>query len=296
MLKKILLALVAISLFFAFTSASETGIKFAINTQLLNLVKKIDYSKKFSNTTLIGTEGVSYVKNSFPSVSLKASNLTITKFENPDNVEVETNMADKSLKLHLKNIKVNLQVSYELRVVSLLKDSGKNTNIDIALDEFVFVIQFLDNKISIKDLKFKIAKIDFSLNQVILNFILKIFKNTIISKLNQSVDLMRVSMEQKLNQVMSSEKLIDLAGMGIGVNATITEKPNMELFDKNSFNKVEKNSNPLMQIFVDIVQEILEVEQGKKIIILAYLFYKNKKFLFYIFIYNWYFEMIKFCL
>ena len=260
MLKKILLALVALSVFFSFTSASETGIKFAINTQVFDLIKKIDFSKKLSNTTLIGAEGLSYTKSSFPSVSLKVANLSIVKFENPANVEVETEMDDKSMLIHLKGININLQASYQLIVVSILKDAAKNSNIDIKLDEFVLALQFTGDRIIVKSLKFKIEKVDFSLNQIILNLILKMFKSTIISKINQSVELMRIAMERKMNQMIQTEKVIDLAGMGIGVNATFTDRPDMQLFDKKNF---VKNSS-FVQIFVDLVQEIIESEEGGK--------------------------------
>lgn len=261
MLKKILLALVSISIFASFTSASETGIKFAINTKVFDLIKKIDFSKKLSNTTLIGTEGISYTKKSFPSVNLKVSNLTIAKFANPENVEIETDMADKSMLIHLKGIKFNLFVNYELKVVSILKDSGKKSSIEVDLDELVLALQFTGDKIIVKSLQYKLAKMDFSLNQFILNLIMKMFKNTIISKINQSVDLMRISMEQKLNEAIQTEKIFDLGGMGIAVNATVTERPDMQMFDKNNSEK----ANSFAQIFVDLVQEILEREEASKI-------------------------------
>ncbi len=263
MLKIVLLLSTLFSVLIAFTGASETGIKFTFDTKLLNLVKQIDFSKKFSNTTLIGSEGISFIRESFPSVTLKANNLILSKLENPESIEVETNMENRNLKLHLKNMKLSLQVTYDFKLISTFKDSGNNTNIDIVLDEFVLSIKFTESKISIDQLNFKFAKIDFSLNEVILNFILKIFRNTLISKLNKSNEFMRVSMEKKLNKLISTEKLIDLQGMGIGVNATFTEKPNMELKDKITFERIEENSNPLMRIFVDLVQEILESEKGK---------------------------------
>lgn len=274
MLKKILLAFAAISLLLGFTSASETGIKFAINTQVFDLIKKIDLSKKLSNITLIGAEGVSYTKNSFPSVNLKIANLSIAKFENPENVEIETDLTDKSILVHLKGIKINLQTSYQLRVMSALKDAGSNSSIEVFLDDFVLALQFSGGKINVKSLQFKLAKVDFSLNQFVLNLILKLFKGTLISKINQSVESMRVAMQMKMNEMIQTEKLIDLAGMGIGVNATVTDMLDMQVFDKNNFDK----ASSFVQIFVDLVQEILESEEGSK-----NNFYKLFLFLFFYF-------------
>jgi len=270
MLKKILLALTAISLLFTIIATSETGIKFAINTQVFNLMKGINFSEKLANTTIIGSEGVTYEKDSFPSVALKVSDLIIVEIKNSESIQIDTNKEERSLQLHLKTITAKLNVNYELKVASILKDSGKKTNIDIVLDDCVLGLQFTGDKVLFKSLNFKIAKADFSLNQFILNFILKMFKSTIISKLNQSVDSLRITLEQQLNSMINTEKLIDLGGMGIGVNATLTEMPNMELYDNSRFVKSQKGT-PFVKVFVDLVQQILESEQGSNIRFLIFL-------------------------
>jgi len=273
MIKKLLLALAAISLFLGgFTSASETGIKFAINTQIFDLLKKADLSSKLSNITLIGAEGLNYAKTSFPSVQLKVANLSITKFENPENIEVESEILDKSMQVKLKGIKMQMKVSYDLKVISILKDGGSNRTIELEFDEFALALKFTGDRIKVKSFNFKLAKVDFSLNQFILNFVLKMFKNTIVAKINQSVEFMRVAMENKLNRITQNEMLIDLAGMGIGVNASVTEMPNIQLFDKNNLVK----DAPIMQVLVDLVQENFQSQEASKIYILLINFEKKK--------------------
>lgn len=273
MLKKILLALVAISLVLSFAEASESGIKFALNTKILNMLKKIDYSKKLTNKTLIGQKGITYEKKSFPSVVLNVFNLTVSRFENPTDVAINADNNDKSIEIVLKNITAECKFAFSLKVASIIKDSGMNSLVNINLDELRFVLKFEANRVAVKTLNFKLSKVDVNLNKTILNFILKLFKSNIVSKINASVEQIRSAIESSINNFISSQSLIDLAGMGIGVNATFTDKPAMDLFNVNTKEKIAEKFS-FAKVFVDVIKDILSTEDnGKKNISLKLYFY-----------------------
>lgn len=267
MLKTFILLTVTLLTIFPNISCGESGIKLSFDTQLLNILKKVDINSKISNMTLIGQEGLSYEKTSFPSVDFKVLNLTINKFKNPEDIVIDNDKANKFLQIKFQNFEVELKATYNLKIASLLKDQGKNSLIKVELEEFLIGFQFTNEKILIKTFDFKIKNINFQLNQWILNLLKKLFMGMIIKNINESVDSFKLGLEEKLNTAINSKYLIDLGGMGIGINSTITEIPNMEVFEiKNNTNFRNLQMQNLMQNaneFFEIVQDVLNEKEGK---------------------------------
>jgi hypothetical protein len=218
---------------------AESGIKISFDSQLLNLLKKVDINSKVANMTLIDKEGLIYEKKNFPSVYMKIINLTIhnIKTPNPENTIIENDNANKILQIKLKNFEVELKASYDLKIATILNDQGKNSLIKIEIDQFMIGFQFTNDKILIKSFDFKIKKVNFEFNNWVLNLLKKLFMSEILKQVHKSVDTFKQGLEEKLNNSINNKFLIDLGGMGIGINSTITEHPNMEVFEINSNKK-----------------------------------------------------------
>jgi len=253
------------------TSCGESGIKLSFDTQLLNLLKKVDINSKVANMTLLGEEGITYEKKNFPSVYLKVLNLTINKIKNPEDISIDNDKQNKFLQIKFKNFDVELKASYDLKIASFLNDHGKNTLIKVELEHFLIGFQFTNEKILIKTFDFKIKHVDFTLNQWVLNLLKKLFMGMVIKKINQSVDSFKLALEEKLNTAINSKYIIDLGGMGIGINSTITENPDMEVYQiKNnarySFtSNTNTNTMDKVEKLFDIFSDLFEQNKGKKI-------------------------------
>ena len=246
--------------------SSESGVKFSVNSNIFNLVTKIDLSAKLTNLTLIGESGISYEKSTFPSLTVKIANLTISKFDNPENIEVNQNPQEKTVEFIFKNVSLTLKTSYYFRALSMICDQGKESTIDVVLDRFIIGLDLHLEKISVKSFDMKISQVDFNMNKSIMNFILKIFKSMIVNRINQSVGLIKESIESGLNSFVTAEHLVDLASlgglpsMGIGLNYTITEKPKMDLKEKKGF----KKNFMFVELFTELIKEAIHETQSKK--------------------------------
>lgn len=275
--KHLLLIIAFIFLSFTFTQSSETGIKLSFDTQLLNILKKVDMNSKFSNMTLIGNEGYSFEKKSFPSVYMNIKNLTVNKLRNPEDIIIDNDKASKSLQITFKNFMVQLKATYDLKIASILKDQGKDSMINIELDNFLIGFQFTNERVLIKSFNFTIKSVDIKLNQWLLNLLKKLFMGMIIKKINKSVDSYKSEIEEKLNLAINAQNLIDLGGMGIGINSTITEIPNMDVYEiknnpdyllrgdnGNNGNQQAKNAAIIAsQLYDAFAESVMENDDGK---------------------------------
>jgi hypothetical protein len=234
MLKTFILLLTTILIFLnnSFCQESQSGIKLSFDTQLLNLLKKIDINSKITNMTLINQEGITYEKKTFPSVYMKLLNLTVNNFKNPksEDIIINNDKQNKIVEIKIKNFEVELKATYDLKIASFLKDQGKNSLIKIEVNELLLAFQFTNERILITNFDFKLKNVEFKFNQFILNILKKIFKGLIIKQINKSVYTFKNELEESLNKMIYNKYLIDLGGMGIGINSTITESLNMDVY------------------------------------------------------------------
>lgn len=258
---KTFLLIVSIFTILSISACGESGIKLSFDTQLLNMIKKVDLNSKFANMSLIGAEGIKYDKPSFPSVHLNVYKLFISKMKNPEDIIIDNDKDSKFLQVKFRNFDVELKTSYDVKVMTYLKDQGENSKISLEMEEFLIGFQFTKEKVIVKTFDFKIKHADVELNSWFYDIVKRLFMGLIIKNINNKANSFKTSLEEKLNNAINSQYLIDLGGMGIGINSTITEIPNMDVYDmkkKEYKNILMENANEFFNVISDAFEEIKE--------------------------------------
>lgn len=234
--KAISVILILTSILLTFAVTLNSGIKFGLDTEIFKLVKKMNLNKFAQNKTLVNSDGYVYSSPDFPSYKIRVANLNITNVGNPASEVVRTrvdpNSDTKFLEISLERMQIDLTTDFDIEVISYFKDQGRNTPIRVFLDRIDGEIYFNNGNVHFTKFQVQIGQIDIKFNSFWFKTIYYLGSKLIISSINTAVSNLHDNLEKSLNEFITSQWLIDV-GLGIGINATNVDRPQLEIFEKS---------------------------------------------------------------
>ena len=233
--KAISVFLILSSILLTFAVSLNSGIKFGLDTEIFKLVKKMNLNKFAQNKTLIPAEGYEYSSSDFPSYSIKVANLKITNVGNPASQVVKTRVDPysdtKFLEISLGRMEIDLSTDFDIKVVSYFSDHGRNTPIKVVLDRIDGEFYFNNGNVHFTKFQVRIGEIDIKFNSYWSKTIYYLGSKLIVTSINFVASSLHDALEKSLNEFITSQFLIDV-GLGIGINATNIDRPQLEIFEK----------------------------------------------------------------
>lgn len=216
-------------------AASNSGLKFAINTEAFKLLKKIDYNIFFRNKILVPKEGFNYEKKRFPSVKLHVDNMIIKKIKKPSKIDVNTrsNSDHNYLSVFFNDIIIDITLDFNLRVMSIIKTRKTQVPLTVYIRCIRGEIYFDNGDVHFTQLKTDFGKIDIDFKSKFLNFVYSIFKNQVKSSLSSVIEKSTKDIEKVLSGIIKSDFSVD-SGWGFGFNVTNVERPQLLLIGNSS--------------------------------------------------------------
>lgn len=242
-LKKIFPILILLSAFMAI-SAFHSGVKVGLDTNLLNILGRVDLNKHLQNKTVISN--LTLEKSSFPAYKVNIGELTFTNVAKPEKVSISHDKASNSLSVLFEGLLFELRTSFHIKVVSLFSDQLVNSAVKISVDKVDASLGFNNNNVKINKFVVSVKDIEMQFNSIFFRTIYKFFKGLMINMINSEVARVHGEIERSINSLLSEESIINI-GMGIGFNVTNTDKPEIVFVDKlDTFAK----SNPASLTFL----------------------------------------------
>jgi hypothetical protein len=193
---------------------------------------------------------------------LKLHSLSINKFNNPNDVRLKNDKENKYLEISLTDFQIELKADYDLKVATLFKDHSPSSLIGVAFEEVFLGFKFTEEKILVEKFDMKLKEVKIVLNEWLLDLIKRVFMGKIIETINESVSQFKGELEEQINLAVHGKYLIDLGGMGIGVNATVTESPYLEVVDAQR-KKAASSLSSLSYAFAEILTESFEAVEDQ---------------------------------
>ena len=228
-------------LLLSFTTCEYSGVKAAIDSNVFKVLTKIDFNSLFKDKVLIDQAQITgtYIF----SYSVDIENFTLTNLTAPEEVKIETGTNDLGLpfvKVNLYSVTADILIDYLYIKYGLVHDTSRGVTGDIVFSSATLQYYFNnEGKIVIDNFLVEISSLTIDIKQDFLNWLINVFKSYIKNKVQEKLDTMGDTIEEKFNTWVGSEFLYDL-GYGIGLNLTFLEKPHMTLVDKDQINQYLK--------------------------------------------------------
>jgi hypothetical protein len=228
----LILALTLTSLVNFSLCRDNSGLKFAIDTKLLRLIQTVNLNSFAQNRSLVSEAGLKIESTSFPSYKVNVRNLTLTNVKNPEKVDLFTRQEGQSyfLNVVLEKFEVDLETSFDVTVLSVFSDKLERSPIKVVLDKIDSEFYFSNGDVKFSKLDVTIGKIDIKFNSVFYKLIYSLADSLIIKGINKAASNIHHLLEKAVNKFVSEELLFDV-GMGIGINATNVDRPELEVFN-----------------------------------------------------------------
>jgi hypothetical protein len=222
----------------AIFSATNSGVKIGLDTNLLKILSRVDLNKHFQNKTLISNE--TYQKTSFPSCDVHVGEIKVTNLENPQ-VNIKTDKVTKSLQISLENFHIDLISTMNFKIISILSENLVNSPIKIGIEKIESIFTFVSGEVKVSKFSFVIRDLQVDFSSFVFKTIMKFFKGPLLSLLNSELSKIQEEISSTLNTFFSKENIINV-GMGIGMNVTTTDKPDLVFVEKLE-NFIENGDN-----------------------------------------------------
>ena len=230
-----------------------SGIKIALDYSNLNLLKNLNYTNLLLNKSFL-PHALNLGNGGILGYQINLGNITVNQLNPPQIADVQPRDVDSttpSIKISLKNIYVKLLCDYSVSI-SAFKDNGKQSAVEINITQFSLDLTFnkTSNYIKVNQILLELNNLEINFNGRILKALYWLIKYKVISFINTNVQSLSSNLENLLNNLSNSPILFNIDGLKIvGLNLTITEKPNL-IFSQTSTKTKNSFSNPSIVKFL----------------------------------------------
>jgi hypothetical protein len=128
-------------------------------------------------------------------------------------------------------MELEIITNYDISVITLLRDQGRNSHIHVVLEEINGEIYFQDGQVHFTKFYVKMGNISLQFKSIIFKTIYKMFSGLITNKINDQINKIQGNIEKAINEFINAPFIVDV-GYGVGMNLTNTERPELFLYDK----------------------------------------------------------------
>jgi len=237
----------SIFLFFSFFSSifcDNSGLKFALDTEIFQILKTLPVEQYLKNKTLTPAEGIDFSKGGLLSYHIHIDKLSCTKVINPTNISIKSNL--NSLGILLQHIELTFVTNYDISILGILKDKPEQIPVTIILDSIDSNFTFSSGNILFSKLTAQIGSIDIKFSSTFWNILYTIFHGLIVDAVNRNIDFFHTLAQDGINKFISEQFVLD-SGFGLKLNLTNIDRPEL-------ISKEEKRVLPFLN-FLDYTQE-----------------------------------------
>ena len=212
----------------SFSLCQNSGIKFAITSEIFKILTKFDLNNFLQNKTIIDYAEASgkYLFN----YDVTCENLTITNIIAPSNVTIfhDKNAEDlPQVKVDLYNIELAIKIDYLYVKYGLIKETMNNPVGSVVISSLDFIFYFTkDGELVISDFIVEIESLEIDVRKDFLNWLIGLFKGLIKDQITNKLESLGDTISEEANNWINNEFTYDL-GYGIGLNLTFLLKPQL---------------------------------------------------------------------
>ena len=253
---KLILLLSLISL----TISSNSGVKVAIDADIIKTLKLIDF-----NAILIDQILIPHIQESGQFIfkyDLTVDNLTVKNITNPKTVEVNHSTSPKNtplVKFTIKDITIDLVMAFYVKF-GVFSEKSDHVKVHVILSdlegEMFFDKEENGGNVTIQNCKMELSDLKIDMESKWMNFLIGIFKNLITKEAEKGIKEGTNLGQKVINDWIHNITVYDI-GFGIGINITNTEKPVLSKLTKQIkrslfglfFGQKRKNKNAESVLF-----------------------------------------------
>ena len=242
------------------TISDNSGVKVAIDSNIVKALKLIDFNLILINQTLIP-----HIEESGQFIfkyDLTVDNLTITNITNPKTVEVTNSKSPKDtplVKLTIKDITIDLVMKFYVKF-GVFSEKSDHLKVHVTLSDLEGELFFdkIENggNVTIQNCKMELSDLKIDMESKWMNFLIGIFKNLITREAEKGIKEGTVLGQNIINNWIHNVTVYDI-GLGIGLNITNIEQPILTKITKEIkrtllglfFGQKRKNKNSESIIF-----------------------------------------------
>ena len=210
------------------TISNNSGVKVALDADIVKALKLIDF-----NAILINQILIPHIEESGQFIfkyDLTVDNLTITNITNPKTVEVSHSTSPKDtplVKVIIKDITIDLVMAFYVKF-GVFSEKSDHLKVHVTLTDLEGEVFFdkteNDGNITIQNCKMELSDLKIDMESKWMNFLIGIFKNLITKEAEKGIKEGTILGQTIINNWIHNITVYDI-GFGIGINITNTEKP-----------------------------------------------------------------------
>ena len=210
------------------TISNNSGVKVALDADIVKALKLIDF-----NAILINQILIPHIEESGQFIfkyDLTVDNLTITNITNPKTVEVSHSTSPKDtplVKITIKDITIDLVMKFYVKF-GVFSEKSDHLKVHVTLSDLEGEVFFekseKDGNITIQNCKMELSDLKIDMESKWMNFLIGIFKNLITKEAEKGIKEGTILGQTIINNWIHNITVYDI-GFGIGINITNTEKP-----------------------------------------------------------------------
>lgn len=211
------------------------------------MIQNLDLTPYFKDRVLVDDKGLDFNDSGFFGKKVHIANLKIDSFKTSEKVEV-TAREEKGIKyirVYTSGFKVELTTDFKVKIALIIADSAKNSKIRATIDHIDGEFFFKDGKVHFSKFDVKIGDLKIDFQSIFFDILYKIFGGLVRSGINSAIKDAKSALEIAVNEFTEKEFTIEIGG-GIGVNATNTERPQIELLNNNSVQAVFEQTHKFL--------------------------------------------------
>ena len=210
------------------TISNNSGVKVALDADIVKALKLIDF-----NAILINQILIPHIEESGQFIfkyDLTVDNLTITNITNPKTVEVSHSTSPKDtplVKVIIKDITIDLVMAFYVKF-GVFSEKSDHLKVHVTLTDLEGEVFFdkteNDGNITIQNCKMELSDLKIDMESKWMNFLIGIFKNLITKEAEKGIKEGTILGQTIINNWIHNITVYDI-GFGIGINITNTQKP-----------------------------------------------------------------------
>ena len=210
------------------TISNNSGVKVALDADIVKALKLIDF-----NAILINQILIPHIEESGQFIfkyDLTVDNLTITNITNPKTVEVSHSTSPKDtplVKITIKDITIDLVMAFYVKF-GVFSEKSDHLKVHVTLTDLEGEVFFdkteNDGNITIQNCKMELSDLKIDMESKWMNFLIGIFKNLITKEAEKGIKEGTILGQTIINNWIHNITVYDI-GFVIGINITNTEKP-----------------------------------------------------------------------
>ena len=210
------------------TISDNSGVKVAIDSNIVKALKLIDFNLILINQTLIP-----HIEESGQFIfkyDLTVDNLTVKNITNPKTVEVNHSTSPKNtplVKFTIKDITIDLVMAFYVKF-GVFSEKSDHVKVHVILSdlegEMFFDKEENGGNVTIQNCKMELSDLKIDMESKWMNFLIGIFKNLITKEAEKGIKEGTNLGQKVINDWIHNITVYDI-GFGIGINITNTEKP-----------------------------------------------------------------------